>query len=109
MHANALGAPEPATAAFHIVQIRPPGYVHAEGLTELAECVYFGLRRLGLPTFYREPPDRPGRQIVFGAHLLDEEGIGRLPGSAILYNSEQIYPDGMVNWLQASPQRLACS
>lgn len=79
--------------AFHVVQVRPAGYIHAEGLTELAECVYFGLRRLGLPVFYRERPDRPSRQIVFGAHLLDEDGIDRLPADAILYNSEQIYPD----------------
>lgn len=77
--------------AFHVVQIRPPGYVHAEGLTELAECVYFGLRRLGLPVFYREPPEPQARLIVFGAHLLNEEGINRLPPTAILYNSEQIY------------------
>lgn len=93
MRARAASEPEPATTAFHIVQIRPSGYVHAEGLTELAECVYFGLRRLGLPVFHREPPDRPARQIVFGAHLLDDEGIDRLPRTAIVYNSEQIYPD----------------
>ena len=98
--ANAVGEPAPATAAWHIVQIRPPGYVHAEGLTELAECVYFGLRRLGVPVFYRDPPDRPARQIVFGAHLLDEEGIIRLPATAILYNSEQVYPDSP--WLRGA-------
>ena len=88
------------TAAFHVVQIRPPGYVHAEGLTELAECVYFGLRRLGLPAFYRQPPDRPARQIIFGAHLLDKEGINRLPATAILYNSEQIHRDSP--WLRGA-------
>ncbi|HEV2269414.1 MAG TPA: methyltransferase domain-containing protein [Steroidobacteraceae bacterium] len=98
MHVKA--AAEAATAGVHIVQIRPPGYVHAEGLTELAECVYFGLRRLGLPVFYHEPPDRPARQIVFGAHLLNEEGINRLPATAILYNSEQIYPDSP--WLRGA-------
>lgn len=92
MRTIAMSECEPATAAFHIVQVRPTGYVHAEGLTELAECVYFGLRRLGLPVFYREPPDRPARAIVLGAHLLDEEGINALPASAILYNSEQIFP-----------------
>lgn len=83
--------PEAAATAFHIVQVRPPGYVHAEGLTDLAECVYFGLRRLGMPVFHREPPDRPVRQIVIGAHLLDEQGLDRLSAGAVLYNSEQIY------------------
>jgi len=92
MRASPPSQVEPSTAAFQIVQIRPPGYVHAEGLTELAECVYFGLRRLGLPAFYREPPAQPSRQIVLGAHLLTEEGMRNLPASAILYNSEQIFP-----------------
>ena len=100
MRAAVMSEPEPATAAFHIVQIRPPGYVHAEALTELAECVYFGLRRLGLPVFYREPPDRPARQIVLGAHLLNEEGIKGLPANAILYNSEQIFADSP--WLRGA-------
>jgi SAM-dependent methyltransferase len=84
--------------AFQVVQVRPPGYAHAEVLTELAECVFFGLRRLGLPAFYREQPDRPARQIVLGAHLLDAAGIAALPADAILYNSEQI--DAESAWLQ---------
>ena len=80
-------APAPA---FQVVQVRPPGYAHAEVLTELAECVFFGLRRLGVTVFYREQPDRPARQIVLGAHLLDATGLAALPADAILYNSEQI-------------------
>jgi SAM-dependent methyltransferase len=76
--------------AFQVVQVRPPGYAHAEILTELAECVFFGLRRLRLPAFYREQPDRPARQIVLGAHLLDPAGLAGLPADAIIYNSEQV-------------------
>jgi SAM-dependent methyltransferase len=91
-------------AAFQVVQVRPPGHVHAEALTEFAECVYFGLCRLGLAAFYREPPDRPCRQIVFGAHLLDERALAALPADAILYNSEQIQADSP--WL-AGPYRVA--
>jgi SAM-dependent methyltransferase len=79
--------------------VRPPGYIHAEALTELAECVYFGLRRLGLAAFHQEPPDRPCRQIVFGAHLLDERGVAALQPDAIIYNSEQIQADSP--WLSA--------
>jgi SAM-dependent methyltransferase len=85
-------------AAFQVVQIRPPGYIHADALTEFAECVYFGLRRLGVPAYYREPPDRPARQIIIGAHLLAEHGIQALPADAILYNSEQIDPES--EWLK---------
>ena len=94
------GAPSRAVshaAAFQVVQVRPPGYVHAEGLTEIAECVFFGLRRLGLKAFYREPPDCPVRQIVLGAHLLDAHGLAALPPDAIIYNSEQFDDDS--RWL----------
>jgi hypothetical protein len=87
-------------SAFQVLQVRPAGFLHAEALTELAECVYFGLRRLGLAAFYRERPDRPCRQIVFGAHLLDEQGCAALPPDAILYNSEQIQADSP--WLSSS-------
>ncbi len=87
----------PAASAWHIVQVRRQGYVHAEALTEIAECVYFGLRRLGVRAFYREPPPGPARQIVFGAHLLDQTELDALPADAILYNSEQI--DEHSDWL----------
>jgi hypothetical protein len=78
--------------------------VHAEALTEFAECVCFGLHRLGLPVFYREVPDQPCRQIVFGAHLLDERALAALPADAIIYNSEQIQADSP--WL-GGPYRSA--
>ncbi len=87
----------PSSPAWQIVHVRPQGYVHAEALTEIAECVYFGLRRLGVRAFYREPPDCPARQIVFGAHLLDKAGLDALPADAVLYNSEQIQEDS--DWL----------
>jgi SAM-dependent methyltransferase len=60
--------------------------------------VFFGLRRLGVPCFYREQPDRPARQIVLGAHLLDASGLAALPADAIIYNSEQI--DSSSEWLK---------
>lgn len=91
--------PKPSLSQpFHVVQIRPPGYAHAEALSELAECVYFGLRRLGVPACYREQPDPQARQIVLGAHLLDAAGLAALPADAIIYNSEQI--DSSSDWLR---------
>jgi SAM-dependent methyltransferase len=80
-------------AAFRVVHVRPSGQPHAEGLTELAEAVYFGMRRLGLAAYYRDPPEGAARWIVVGAHLLEEGKLRELPGDAIIYNSEQIYPD----------------
>lgn len=92
---------EPAPLpALHLVQARVTGYVHSEALTELAETVYFGLRRLNLRVFYREPPDRPVRLIVFGAHLLNEQQLEALPRDAIVYNSEQVEPESQ--WIRGA-------
>ena len=43
-----------AARAFHVIQVRPPGLVHAEALTELAQCVHFGFRigEVSCPTRY---------------------------------------------------------
>ena len=89
-----------APLAFQVVQVRPPGYAHAEVLTELAECVFFGLRRMGLPVFYGQQANCPARQIVLGAHLLDTAGIAALPADAIIYNSEQVDADS--EWLKGA-------
>ena len=93
-----------APDGFQVVQIRPPGYIHAEALTELAECVYFGLRRLGLRAFYQKRADGPVRYIVIGGHLLGDRGFAVLPPGAILYNSEQVDPE--TTWLRG-PYRAA--
>jgi SAM-dependent methyltransferase len=88
---------QPSIAAYEVVQVRPSGYPHAEALTEIAECVHGGLRRLGLRSFYGEHPDCPVRQIVLGAHMLDGAALDSLPADAIIYNSEQIDSDS--RWL----------
>ncbi|MBV8143789.1 MAG: hypothetical protein JO184_02190 [Gammaproteobacteria bacterium] len=67
-------------------------------MTELAEAVYFGLRRLGVQVYYRQPPDRAARLIVLGAHLLNEHSLSVLPPDAIIYNSEQADRDSP--WLR---------
>lgn len=87
-------APLPAV---RVVQVRPPGFVHAEALTEFAEGIYYGLRRLGVRAFYRETPDCQTRPIVFGAHLLDQRQLEALPFDAVIYNSEQV--DHSSPWL----------
>jgi hypothetical protein len=79
-----------SAAAYRIVQVRPPGSVHAEALTELAETVYCGMMRLGIAAFFREAAPVGARRIVLGAHLLDEHELLQMPDDAILYNSEQI-------------------
>ncbi len=104
MIAESIAPVEAPASAYHVVQVRPPGYVHAAALTELAETVYYGLLRLGLKAHYEEPPRGPARQIVIGAHLLDAEDAARLPPDAIVYNSEQIDPDS--GWLKGVYSRV---
>ena len=87
--------PDPAapTQPYHVFQVRPTGYAHADALTELAESVYYGLRRLGLPVTFHEPPLPSSRTIIFGAHLLDAASARAVPADAIIFNSEQIDAD----------------
>jgi len=75
---------------YGIVQIRPPGYVHADAVTELAQTTYHGLRRLGLPVRFDAALRESERQIVFGAHLLDAPAAASLGPEAIIYNTEQM-------------------
>ncbi len=90
--------------AYHVVQVRPPGYIHAEALTELVLATYHGLRRLGVPTRLDAAPGPAGRQIIFGAHLLDAGAIANLPHDAIIYNTEQM--TGESPWLGSVYLRL---
>ena len=92
--------PAAAPQPYHILQVRPDGYVHADALTELAESVYHGLKHLGVPVSFREPALPASRTIIFGGHLLDAEAARGLPADAIIFNSEQIDADSP--WLSGS-------
>ncbi len=95
-----LITPAARTQAYHVLQVRPEGYVHADALTELAETVYYGLKRLGAPVTFREPAPPSSRAIIFGAHLLDAESAHAIPADAIIFNSEQIDVDSP--WLSGT-------
>ena len=62
-----------ADTAYQIVHIRPAEDIHGGALTEVAESIFFGLRRLGLRAYYRDAPAEPACQIIVGAHLLAED------------------------------------
>jgi hypothetical protein len=82
-------------STFSIRIIRPPGYLHSEAFREVGESLRFALLRLGFASVLSEGPAAadPGPMIVLGAHLLDAEGLARLPRSAIVYNLEQVTPE----------------
>ena len=80
-----------ADIAYQLVHIRGPAKgVPAGASAELAESVFFGLRRLGLRAYYRDSPAEPVRQIIFGANLLGEDLLRSLPPDSIIYNSERM-------------------
>lgn len=68
----------------HVCHIQPERYIHAQGLAELAETVYYGLQRLGVGATLGS--DLRPSSIVIGAHLAE-----LLPDDAIIYNTEQIH------------------
>lgn len=80
-------------SAYQIIHIRPAGDIHAGALTEAAEATCFGLRRLGLRAYYRDTPAEPVRQIILGAHLLDDAALPALPPDSIIYNSVDFSAD----------------
>ncbi len=90
---RAHAEPAPRQQAYHVLQIRPAGYAHSDALTELAQSVYYGLKRLGLPVSFDGPPPPSSRAIVFGAHLLDADSVRTVPPDAIIFNSEQLDAD----------------
>ena len=90
---TAAGATPATDTTYHILQVRPAGYVHADAVTELAQSTYHALRRLGLAVRNEGPAGPHDVPIVFGGHLLDEAAVASLPANAILYNSEQMTPE----------------
>jgi hypothetical protein len=75
---------------YHVVLVRPAGYVHADAVAELAQTTYHGLRRLGIPARLDAGPCEGERQIIYGAHLFDAPAAAAVPSDAIIYNTEQM-------------------
>jgi SAM-dependent methyltransferase len=82
---------------WRIVLVRPPGYIHTDGLREVAESLHYAFRRLAIRSGIAENEYAPGeRHIVLGAHLLQEDEYATLPPTSILYNLEQIDAEALL-------------
>lgn len=80
---------------FVITQVRPPGFVHALALSELAELIGYGLLDLGHEVrFLTGRFDPAVTNIVIGPHRLSTEV---LPPDTILINTEPLL-DGIGPW-----------
>lgn len=78
---------------FAVSVITPPGYVHSQAFSELAESLHHALLALGHDSVLSTRTDnRRRRHIVFGANLLVKRPQA-LPEDSILYNLEQLGPD----------------
>jgi hypothetical protein len=69
---------------FHVLHCQPKDYIHAQGLKEFAETVYYGLQHLGHEVTMG-PEYGLAFNIIIGGHLCET-----LPDSCIIYNSEQV-------------------
>jgi predicted O-methyltransferase YrrM len=73
---------------FHIVAIRPPGFLHTSGFAEIIDSLSWALSSLGHDVVICENTfSKDGTNILFGAELLSKEQA--LPDNVIIYNLEQ--------------------
>jgi hypothetical protein len=87
-----------AKTHYNIVLVKPPGYVHAEAFSEIAETLKGGLDDLGVPAEISVNEIKSHSQnVILGANLLRERDATQLPGDVILYNFEQLGTDSAWN------------
>ena len=78
---------------FAVTLVCPDGYIHSLALLEIAETINFALLNLGHDSILSTDLSAPHRrQIILGAHLLDENTVQTINSNAIIYNFEQIDP-----------------
>ncbi len=63
---------------FEVIHVRPPGFVHAEALAEIAEYL-----RVMVPATAE-------LRVIVGAHLLPASELATLPPAVVLFNSEPL-------------------
>ncbi|HUW66246.1 MAG TPA: hypothetical protein VMW83_16410 [Spirochaetia bacterium] len=79
--------------SFQIILISPPGYIHAEAFSEIAETLVCGLRGIGYQVTREKNHVIPGvKSILLGTHLLTADQMVLVPTGAIIYNLEQVDP-----------------
>lgn len=73
----------------NVVQVLPPGYLHAHALDDLARYLTHALTACGYEVTTHANELVPGAlDIVVGAHLLTPAALAALPPRAIVFNSE---------------------
>ena len=73
--------------------VRPKNYVHYQAFIEIVELLHFSLLDLNYKSqitfnYFDEKPE--SLNIVFGAHLLNDDLIDIVPKNTVIFNTEQI-------------------
>ena len=77
-----------------VVVIRPAGFMHIHALSEIAETLLHGFQALGCEAELVENVFTQGcRNVVIGAHLLNEAALSAIPADTVVYNFEQASTD----------------
>lgn len=87
---------------YHVYRVEPGGYIHADGLSELADTVRYGLERMGAEVTQGKDYLPGVTNIIIGGHL-----ISHLPPRSIVYNSEVVTDDS--TWMAGSYKHLLLS
>ena len=77
----------------NVCVIKPKNYIHYQAFKELAELIYFSLKELNHKTqitFNYLDKDPNSKNILLGAHLLNDDLINSIPKNTIIFNTEQI-------------------
>jgi hypothetical protein len=79
------------TRPFLLTLVRPAGYAHAQALAEAIEYLRAELTRAGHVARVAENVfDPAAHNVVFCAHLLNEDAARQIPADAVLFNGEQL-------------------
>ena len=77
----------------NICIIKPNNYIHSLAYLEVAELLHYSildLKKKSKITYNFIDINSEVTNIIFGAHLLNDEMINSLPGNTIIFNTEQI-------------------
>ncbi len=78
----------------NISLIKPKNYIHSYAFLELGELIYYSLKDLGLKAQLAwNLIEKDSKNILIGAHLLDQNFISQVPKNSVILNTEQIYSD----------------
>ncbi|MCC9622549.1 hypothetical protein LPB41_12675 [Thalassospira sp. MA62] len=94
--------------SYNICIVHPPGYIHSQAFSELAELLMYSIRETGHPAGIQTNQFVPDAiNIIVGAHLLDVSALKSVPEGTVILNTEQLtgvfekWRDQLTGWFQS--------